>query len=160
MLLTFCLSLCQCDYVCCALALVYGVVYNSINTLHILSCLTTNTMYSCTVWGGGGGVVEYFTGMNVFSSFSKWEPTCMYCVHLALWTPKVLCIPKFLCTICKFPFIHFIHSSQESKGCYTICNICSQSAVVLQNSSTVKRHSNTVIVYNLIGYDILPVLPI
>ena len=39
--------------------------------------------------GEFGGVV-YFFGMNVFGSFSLWEPTCMRCVHMALWTCNVL----------------------------------------------------------------------
>ena len=149
MLLTYCPSLCQCDCVCCVLVLVYGVVYNSIHTLYIFSCLTT--MYSCTVWvgwhggGGGGGLLST---LLVWISLVVLASESPHVCTVWIWRcerPR-FCVPKFLCTIYKFPFIHFIHSSQESKGHYTICNICSQSAVVLQNSSTLKRHSNTVIV--------------
>ena len=34
------------------------------------------------------GVVECLISTTVCGSFSLWEPTCMHCVYLALWTRK------------------------------------------------------------------------
>ena len=43
-------------------------------------------LHLTTGGGGGGGIIGQMSG-----SFSLWELPCMLCVHLALWTGKVLC---------------------------------------------------------------------
>ena len=61
--------------------------------------------------------------VNVFGSFSLWEPTCMHCVYLRDAVNTQGFVWKFLCAIYTFSFIHscvvetlFIHLFVSDKA--------------------------------------------
>ena len=80
-------------------------------------------MYSWT-WGGGGGGIccLHFTGMNVFGSFSLWEPKCMHCVYLALWMCKALC-GGFYAPYIYIYELSFMHSKMNDMLMYLVASV-------------------------------------
>ena len=80
------------------------------------NCCSTRQQCKCTlgmgsVGGWVGAVCTLLIWMS-FGSFRLWEPACMCCVYLALWTCKLLCAIK------KKSFIHKLASIRGYWHCH------------------------------------------